>query len=72
MTNAANDVPASHSPAGLALSPGEALAELFLTNAYTGRNADNDTLVAELLRRRREIQALANPSGPGGGITTVG
>ncbi|MGH3976961.1 MAG: hypothetical protein ACRDS9_27125 [Pseudonocardiaceae bacterium] len=44
--------------------------KLFLDNADNGRNAENDTLVHELLRRRRVIQALANPSGPGG-TTTV-
>lgn len=63
MTNDATDVPATHSPAGPALSPGEALVALFLTNADNGRNAENDTLVAELLRRRRAIQSLANPTG---------
>ncbi|MGH3766964.1 MAG: hypothetical protein ACRDTX_17720 [Pseudonocardiaceae bacterium] len=71
MTNATNHVPAPHSPAGPALSPGEALAALFLANVDRGANADNDTLVVELLKRRRAIQALVNPSGPGG-TTTVG
>ncbi|MGH3845310.1 MAG: hypothetical protein ACRDS0_28355 [Pseudonocardiaceae bacterium] len=62
MTNTTTEVPALRSPAGPALSPGEALAVLFLANADRGANADNDTLVAELLRRRRAIQRLANPS----------
>ncbi|MGH3763946.1 MAG: hypothetical protein ACRDS0_28680 [Pseudonocardiaceae bacterium] len=51
--------------------PGAALAKLFLTNAENGRNTDNDSLVIELLKRRRAIQELANRSGPGG-TTTVG
>ncbi|MCA1695482.1 MAG: hypothetical protein LC749_12540 [Actinobacteria bacterium] len=42
--------------------PGEALAALFLTNADEGCNAENDLFVEELLKRRRAIQALANPS----------
>jgi hypothetical protein len=45
------------------LTPGEALAKLFLDNADHGRHAANDVLVEELLKRRRAIQALANPSG---------
>ncbi|MGH3549824.1 MAG: hypothetical protein ACRDQU_17290 [Pseudonocardiaceae bacterium] len=45
------------------LTPGEALTKLFLTNADCGCNAENDVFVEELLRRRRVIQALANPSG---------
>ena len=52
--------PAEPSP----LTPGEALAKLFLDNADRGANAANDVLVDELLKRRRAIQALANPSGP--------
>ncbi|MGH3765108.1 MAG: hypothetical protein ACRDS0_15925 [Pseudonocardiaceae bacterium] len=71
MTNATNHVPAPLSPAGPALSPGEALAALFLTNADNGRNAENDSLVVELLKRRRAIQALANPSGPAGATTAT-
>jgi hypothetical protein len=63
VTNAATDVSATHSPATSSLTPGEALAKLFLDNADAGCNAENDTLVAELLKRRRAIQALANPSG---------
>ncbi|MGH3885509.1 MAG: hypothetical protein ACRDSZ_02895 [Pseudonocardiaceae bacterium] len=62
MTNDATDVPTTRSPANLPLTPGEALAKLFLTNADRGANAANDTLVAELLKRRRAIQALANPA----------
>ncbi|MGH3869549.1 MAG: hypothetical protein ACRDQ4_26285 [Pseudonocardiaceae bacterium] len=54
------------SPAGFPLTPGEALVKLFLDNADNGRNAANDALVVELLRRRRASQALADPSGPGG------
>ncbi|MDQ2791121.1 MAG: hypothetical protein DLM60_02230 [Pseudonocardiales bacterium] len=45
------------------LTPGEALAKLFLDNADRGCNAENDVFVEELLTRRRAIQALANPSG---------
>ncbi|MGH3822326.1 MAG: hypothetical protein ACRDRA_05740 [Pseudonocardiaceae bacterium] len=63
MTNTTTDVPATSSPADPLLTPGEALAKLFLDNADRSANADNDTLVAELLKRRRAIQALANPSG---------
>jgi hypothetical protein len=51
--------PAESSP----LTPREALAKLFLDNANNGRHAANDVLVEELLKRRRAIQALANPSG---------
>ncbi|HET9118382.1 MAG TPA: hypothetical protein VFN75_10000 [Pseudonocardiaceae bacterium] len=63
MTNTANDVPATSSPAGVALSPGEVLAALFLANADRGANAANDVFVEELLKRRRAIQSLVNPSG---------
>jgi hypothetical protein len=45
------------------LTPGEALAKLFLDNADRGANAANDTLVVELLKRRRAIQSLVNSSG---------
>ena len=45
------------------LTPGEALAKLFLDNADRGCNAENGVFVEELLTRRRAIQALANPSG---------
>ncbi|MGH3693696.1 MAG: hypothetical protein ACRDRX_06835 [Pseudonocardiaceae bacterium] len=58
MTNDATDVPATCSPADPLLTPGEALVKLFLDNADRGRNADNDTLVVELVRRRRESQAV--------------
>ncbi len=50
-------------PADRVLTPAQALVEVFLTNADRGRNAENDVLVEELLRRRRAIQALANPTG---------
>ncbi len=40
------------------LTPGEALAKLFLDNADRGANAANDALVEALRRRAREIQAL--------------
>ncbi|MDQ2789368.1 MAG: hypothetical protein DLM60_04130 [Pseudonocardiales bacterium] len=60
MINAATDVPAT-SPDGPCLTPGEALAKLFLANADKGRNAENDVFVEELLKRRRVIQALVNP-----------
>jgi hypothetical protein len=63
MTNAATDVPVPHSVADPSLTPGEALAKLFLDNADKGCNAENDVFVEELLKRRRAIQALANPSG---------
>ncbi len=63
MTNDATDVPATHSPADPSLTPGEALAKLFLDNANNDRNTQNDVFVEELLRRRRAIQALANPAG---------
>jgi len=56
-------MPATHSPAERVLTPGEALAALFLANADRGANAANDLFVEELLRRRRAIQALADPSG---------
>ncbi|MGH3438559.1 MAG: hypothetical protein ACRDRN_19075 [Sciscionella sp.] len=51
------------SPPAPPLTPGEALAKLFLDNADRSCNADNDVFVQELLKRRRAIQALANPSG---------
>ncbi|MGH3839836.1 MAG: hypothetical protein ACRDS0_00030 [Pseudonocardiaceae bacterium] len=70
MTNGATDVPAKQAPREAVLTPAQALAVLFLANADRGANADNDTLVVELLKRRRAIQALANPSGPA--ATTVG
>jgi hypothetical protein len=63
VTNDATDVPATPSPAVAPLTPGEALAALFLANADKGANAENDVFVEELVKRRRAIQALANPSG---------
>ncbi len=42
------------------------MAALFMANADKGANATNDLFVEELLRRRRVVQALANPSGPAG------
>ncbi|MDQ2880478.1 MAG: hypothetical protein M3Y48_04240 [Actinomycetota bacterium] len=45
------------------LTPAQTLVEFFMTNADRGANAANDDFVQELLRRRREIQALANPAG---------
>ncbi len=45
------------------LTPGEALAKLFVDNADRGCNAENDAFVEELLKRRRALRALANPSG---------
>lgn len=39
------------------------MAALFLANADRGCDAENDLFVEELLRRRRAIQALANPAG---------
>jgi hypothetical protein len=63
VTNGTNDILATTSPADRVLTPSEALAALFLNNADRGCNAENDVFVEELLRRRRAIQALANPSG---------
>jgi hypothetical protein len=63
VTNASADVPVPHSLADPSLTPGEALAKLFLDNADKGCNAANDALVVELLKRRRAIQSLVNPSG---------
>ncbi|MGH3548033.1 MAG: hypothetical protein ACRDQU_07935 [Pseudonocardiaceae bacterium] len=54
---------AGTSPADRVLTPAQALVEFFLTNADRGRNAENDLLVEELLRRRRAIQALTRPAG---------
>lgn len=42
------------------LTPGEALAKLFLDNAERGANTDNDDLVLALRERARAIQALAD------------
>jgi hypothetical protein len=63
VTNGTNHVLATTSPADRVLTPSEALAAFFLDNADKGANAANDLFVEELLRRRRAIQALANPSG---------
>ncbi|HKR48835.1 MAG TPA: hypothetical protein VJT72_04500 [Pseudonocardiaceae bacterium] len=62
MTDTTTDAPATGSPADPPLTPGEALAKLFLDNADRGANAENDTLVAELVKRRRVIQQPANPT----------
>jgi hypothetical protein len=47
------------------LTPGEALAKLFLDNADRGANVENDELVtsltAALRERARTVQALADP-----------
>ena len=40
------------------LTPGEALAKLFMDNADRGANAANDALIEALRERAREIQAL--------------
>jgi len=61
VTNGTNDEPASHSLADRVLTPAQALVEFFLANADRGSNAENDLFIEELLRRRRAIQALANP-----------
>ncbi|MDQ2882611.1 MAG: hypothetical protein M3Y48_15820 [Actinomycetota bacterium] len=53
-------VDTSHADAPL--TPGEALAKLFMDNADKGCDAENDAFVEELLRRRRAIQALVNPN----------
>jgi hypothetical protein len=63
VTNGTNDVPATRSPTAPPLTPGETLAKLFLDNADRGANAENDVFVDELLKRRRAIQALVDPSG---------
>jgi len=55
VTNTTTDLPATRSPLVSPLTPGEALAELFLTNADKGCNAENDTLVAELLKCMRAM-----------------
>lgn len=44
------------------LTPGEALAKLFMDNADRGANATNDELVAALRERARVIQTLADPT----------
>lgn len=63
MTNRATDVSATRSPVDPSLTPGEALAKLFLDNSDRGANAENDALVVEVLRRMRAAQALvADPS----------
>ena len=56
------DVPGTRSPGEAVLTPAQALAKLFLDNTDWGANADNDAVV-ELLKRRRAIQSLVNPSG---------
>lgn len=43
------------------LTPGEALAKLFLDNADRGAHAANDELVDALRQRARAIQTLADP-----------
>jgi hypothetical protein len=63
VTHGTNHVPATTSPADHVLTPAQALAAFFLDNADRGANAANDVFIEELLRRRREIQALANPTG---------
>jgi DNA topoisomerase VI subunit B len=45
---------------GRPLTPGEALAKLFLANADRGANAANDELIEALLERARAIQAIAD------------
>lgn len=47
-------------PGDRPLTPGEALAKLFLDNADRGANAENDDLVVALRERARAIQALAD------------
>jgi len=43
------------------LTPGEALAKLFMDNADRGANGANDGLVTALRERARMIQTLADP-----------
>ena len=66
MTNGATDAPATKPDAAsdCPLTPGEALAKLFLDNADRGANAANDELVAALRQRTQAIQALADPALP--------
>jgi hypothetical protein len=58
VTNGTNHLSATHSPTEPLLTPGEALAKLFLDNADRSCDAANDILVAELLQRMRAIQQL--------------
>lgn len=46
------------------LTPDEALQKLFMDNADHDRNAANDELIAALLERARQIQALADAGTP--------
>jgi hypothetical protein len=43
-------------PTDRSLTPGEALAKLFMDNADRGANAANDTLIEELRRRIRVLR----------------
>jgi hypothetical protein len=63
VTNGTNHVPATSSSAASPLTPGEALAKLFLDNADRGCNAENDALVVELLARARAVQELHRSPG---------
>ncbi|MGH3673283.1 MAG: hypothetical protein ACRDSH_22100 [Pseudonocardiaceae bacterium] len=51
------------SAADRVLTPAQTPVEFFMANVDRGANAANDVFVEELLKRRREIQALANPAG---------
>ncbi|MGH3934463.1 MAG: hypothetical protein ACRDS1_05715 [Pseudonocardiaceae bacterium] len=62
MTNTTNHVPAD-SPAEPLLTPGEALAKLYLDNADRGCNAENDVFVEELLKRRGQARRSLAPAG---------
>lgn len=51
-------------PTDRPLTPGEALAKLFLDNADRGANAPNDELIDELQRRIRALRNTCKDSGP--------
>lgn len=59
--SADTDPPVPTRPLDRPLTPGEALMKLFMDNADHGRNAANDELIAALLQRAQQIQALADP-----------
>ncbi len=52
------------------MTPGEALARLFLDNADHSRNAANDELIAALRQRARQIRSLADLAPPAGQSTS--
>lgn len=50
-------------PADRSLTPGEALAKLFMDNADRGANAANDALVEELQQRIRALRKTRKDPG---------